>query len=296
MMEKTAIITGANTGMGFETAKQLAVKGFNIIMAVRDEKRGGEAMRQIKASTGASRVRVMRCDLSSLTDIHTFVRQLEQIIPCVDVLVNNAGVVALKREVTEDGFESMIGVNHLGHFALTLQLLPLLECSTDEARIVNVSSGAHKYGRIHFPDPHLTRRYGTWRGYAQSKLANILFTYALAARLEQTDIRVNALHPGGVSTMLGVDRSTGFGSRIHQVIQPMLRTAAEGAETAVYLSVSREVHGVHGKYFIDSFEEETALHARDKELQEKMWEWSMEQTNIERLLEKEWVEKLEREK
>lgn len=294
-MEKTAIITGANTGMGFETAKQLAVKGFNVIMAVRDEKRGGEAMRQIKAGTGASRVRVMRCDLSSLQDIHTFVRQLEQVVPCVDVLVNNAGVVSLQREITEDGFESMIGVNHLGHFALTLQLLPLLECSEEEARVVNVSSGAHKYGSIHFPDPHLTRGYGTWKGYAQSKLANVLFTYALASRLEGTEIRVNALHPGGVSTMLGVDRSTGFGRRIHQAIRPMLRTAAEGAETSVYLAASPEVDGVHGRYFIDSFEEDTAPHARDRELQEKVWDWSMDQTNVERLLEKEWINRLKRE-
>lgn len=214
MRDRTVIVTGANSGMGLATTVELARLGAHVIMACRSRERGEQALQEAQRQSGSDRLRLMQLDLGSLASVRAFAAAFDEQHDTLDALINNAGVVAIKRQTTADGFEAMMGVNHLGHFLLTnLLLKPLLR--SPQGRIVTVSSGAHKIGNIHFDDPHLTKGYSVWKGYAQSKLANILFTKELAERLKGTKATANSLHPGAVGTNLGVDRATGFGSRIH---------------------------------------------------------------------------------
>lgn len=213
MSNQTAIVTGANSGMGLATTIELARQGYRVIMACRSEKRGQEALQEAVRQSGSSAIELMLCDLGSLDSIRQFAGTFRERHDHLDVLVNNAGVVMVKRKETSDGFEQSIGINHLGHFLLTLLLIEPLKAAK-QGRVVNVSSGAYKAGKIHFEDPHLHKGYNPIKSYAQSKLANVLFTRALASKLSGTSVTVNCLHPGAVGTSIGVDRNTGFGTRI----------------------------------------------------------------------------------
>src|SRR5690606_29866549 len=173
---KVAVVTGASGGMGKATAATLATKfGMKVFMLVRSEERGQAAIDEITSHTPDADVELVICDLGSLQSIRAAAEKLTTRCSQIDVLVNNAGVVTVKREETEDGFEHMMGVNHLGHFVLTGLLLPLL-ANSPAGRIVVVSSGAHKIGRMNYADPHLLQRFTVWGGYGRSKLANIWFT------------------------------------------------------------------------------------------------------------------------
>lgn len=273
MKHRIAIVTGANSGMGLATSMELVHRGFHVIMACRNSDRGEKALQQVKQQSKTNDVEVMKCDLGSLENIRTFADQFKQRYQTLDVLVNNAGVVSLKRETTSDGFESMIGVNHLGHFLLTNLLLEQLK-NAEQGRIVTVSSGAHKAGKIHFNDPHLTKKFNVVKGYSQSKLANILFTYEMADRLKNTLVTANCLHPGAVSTNLGVNRKNGFGKTVYAVLRPFFLTSAEGADTAVYLATSPDVTGVSGEYFYKRKVVSIPVKAKNKDLAEKLWQWS----------------------
>ncbi|UOQ83539.1 SDR family oxidoreductase [Gracilibacillus salinarum] len=273
MKQKTAIVTGANSGMGLSTTMELAQKGYHVIMACRNSERGEKALQHVKQQSQTNSVELMTCDLGSLENIRSFADQFKQRYQTLDVLVNNAGVVSLKRETTSDGFESMIGVNHLGHFLLTNLLLEPLK-NAEQGRIVTVSSGAYKAGNIHFKDPHLTKRFNVVKGYSQSKLANILFTRELADRLQNTSVTANCLHPGAVSTDLGVNRKNGFGKTVHAMLRPFFLTAAEGSDTAVYLATSPDVTDISGEYFYKRQIASIPAKAKDKALAEKLWKWS----------------------
>lgn len=215
----------------------------------------------------------MLCDLGSLQSIRSFAAAFRAKYSKLDVLVNNAGVFALKRELTGEGFESMMGVNHLGHFLLTHLLLePLIQAP--QGRIVVVSSGAHRAGRIHWEDPFLDRGFTFWKGYAQSKLANILFAKELARRLAGTRVTVNCLHPGAVATSIGVDRRTGFGRSVLRMLKPLFLTPAEGASTAVYLAVSEEAAGITGEYDYKQKPAPISRLAADPEAAGRLWDWS----------------------
>lgn len=194
MKERVMIVTGANSGMGLATSVALARQGIHVIMLCRHEARGRRALEEAVRRSGSNRIGLMLCDLGSLRSIRACAAALLN-YPALDGLINNAGVVSLRRQTTSDGFEQNIGVNHLGHFLLTNLLLGALR-RAPQGRIINVSSGAHKIGRIHFDDLHLTRGYNAVTAYAQSKLANLLFTSALARRLEGTKVTANSLHPG----------------------------------------------------------------------------------------------------
>jgi len=277
--DKVAVVTGANSGMGLATTIELANRGARVIMACRSRERGEQAREEAIRQSGSDAIELFLCDLGNLASIRSFADTLTAIHPAIDILINNAGVVTLNRETTADGFEAMLGINHLGHFLLTLLLLESLK-KAPAARIINVSSGAHKIGRIDFGNPFLTRRYNVVRGYAQSKLANILFTKELARRLAGSGVTANALHPGAVATNIGIDRRTGFGKRIVALLRPFFLTPAKGAETAVYLASSDEVAGVSGEYFHLKLETPVSARAGDRKLAARLWEWSEQQVGL----------------
>ena len=205
---RRVIVTGANSGLGRETARALAEHGAEVTMAVRTPAKGQEAADAIRAATPEARVEVAELDLASLASVRSFAEAWSAANPDgLDLLINNAGVMALPRRLTADGFEMQLGTNHLGHFALTGLLLPALT-AVPNSRVVTVSSQAHRAGRMDFDDLMGERRYGKWRAYGQSKLANLLFTSELQRRLDRTgsSIRAMAAHPGFAATDLVFDR------------------------------------------------------------------------------------------
>ncbi|MFX3632053.1 MAG: SDR family oxidoreductase [Candidatus Pristimantibacillus sp.] len=279
MNNQIVLITGANSGMGLASTVELAKAGAHIVMACRSKERGEQALQQAMQQSGSKRIELMLCDLGSFESIRAFAETFKHKFDRLDVLLNNAGVVSLKRELTTDGYESAIGVNHLGHFLLTNLLIELLE-KAPQGRIINVSSGAHKAGKIHYPDPSLTKGFNVVKSYSQSKLANILFTKELARRLKGTNVTVNCLHPGAVGTSIGVDRQTGFGKSVHTLLRPFFLTPAQGADTAIYLATSDEGGKVSGKYFYKRKITNVSTKANDSTEALKLWEWSEQQVDI----------------
>lgn len=237
---KTILVTGANAGMGFATAKQLAELGMHVILYCRSAERGQAAQQRLKEETGNPSIDLVIGDLGSFASVRKSAAEINARFEKLDVLINNAGIVNLKKERTADGFEQMLGVNYVGHFELTRQLLPLIK-RADAGRIVNVSSGAYKFVKkkdqrfFDVPD------FFPWREYGRSKKALILFTDALAFQLRNTTVTANSLHPGAVATSLGVSRQTGFGQSIYKMLTPFFKTAEEGADTAIYLALSPEL-------------------------------------------------------
>lgn len=270
---KTAIVTGANSGMGLATAVDLARKGIHVVMACRNEEKGKDALEEARKKSRSSHIVMMLLDLASLQSIRDFAVEFKSRYDRLDILINNAGVVTPKRRETKDGFELQMGVNHLGHFLLTNLLLEQLKESED-GRIVIISSGAHKWGNIHFDDPHLEKGFNIFKGYGQSKLANILFMKELDKRLRTTNVTANAVHPGAVSTGLGIDRETGFGQRIVRLLSPFFQTPAEGANTAVHLAMDSHLRHVSGKYFYNHDKAVISKRAEDEMLARRLWEWS----------------------
>ncbi|XP_013911736.1 PREDICTED: LOW QUALITY PROTEIN: retinol dehydrogenase 14-like [Thamnophis sirtalis] len=259
MEGKTAIITGANSGLGRATAAELLRQGARVIMACRDCGRAEEAARELRAEVGLcsrgggecrGELVVHELDLASLRSVRSFCQQVLQEEPRLDVLINNAGIFQCPYMKTEDGFEMQFGVNHLGHFLLTNLLLSLLKSSAP-SRIVVVSSKLYKHGEINFDDLNSELSYNKSFAYSRSKLANILFTRELARRIQNTGVTVNVLHPGIVRTNLGryVHIPLLAKPLFNLVSWAFFKSPSEGAQTIVYLSTSPEVEGVSGKYF-----------------------------------------------
>ncbi len=247
---KTIVVTGANAGMGYATAEALAREGTHVIMYCRSQERGAAAQKALQESTGNHAIDLVIGDLGSLESVQHSAAEMRRRFDKIDVLIDNAGVVTLKKESTKDGFEKMMGVNYVGHYELTRLLLPLLK-RADHARIVIVASGAYQF----VPDQDQAffdaAGFLPWREYGRSKKAMILMAEAFADQLRNTDITVNALHPGAVATSLGVSHKTGFGKAVYKVLTPFFKTPAQGADTAVYLATSPEVAAISGQYFVD---------------------------------------------
>ncbi|MDF2805040.1 MAG: short-chain dehydrogenase [Anaerocolumna sp.] len=256
--------------MGKATVAALADQGYTVVMLCRNKKRGGDALQELLEKKNRD-IRMMQCDLGCMEDIRKFTDEFKKLYPRVDILINNAGVVSLDRRETADGLEEQFGVNHIGHFMLTLRLLDRMKRGS---RIVVVASGAHKAGKIHFDDYNLIKGFNAIKAYSQSKLANILFTRELADRIKCRGITVNCCHPGAVATSMGVDRATGFGKNITVMLKPIFLTPEEGAKTAIYLATSPEGGKVTGKYFYRCQISTTSHPAKSRKLAKQLFELS----------------------
>jgi NAD(P)-dependent dehydrogenase (short-subunit alcohol dehydrogenase family) len=273
MTGKICVVTGANSGIGKETTLALAKLGATVVMVCRDQERGEKAQLEIKQKGGGDKVELTICDLSSQNSIRQFAADFKQRHDRLDVLVNNAGVLLRERSLTEDGIESTFAINHLGYFLLTNLLLDVLKRSAP-SRIVNVASTAHKYGKIEIGGWVTGRDYSAFGAYANSKLANVLFTYELARRLEGAGVTANCLHPGTVATNL----FRGLPRFLQALIRLVTIGAARGARTTTYLASSLEVAGVSGKYFARRRQEKSSEASYDVDAARRLWQVSEELT------------------
>ena len=248
--DRTAVITGGNSGIGFATAAELARRGANVVLAARDPKLGRAAADRIRAETGRT-VTPAVLDLASFASIRSFVDEFGSAHGHASVLVNNAGAYVSSRRVTVDGYEWMTGVNHLGPFLLACLLLS--DPATMPNRIINVASEMHRSAKhdLEFNELEPSGRYRGTEAYARSKLANILFTRELARRLEGTSSVTFALHPGVVATRITQDGDSRLGSLLWKACSRWMRTAEEGAATSVYLATAPDIASQSGGYFSD---------------------------------------------
>lgn len=269
LTNKVAIVTGANSGIGYETAKDLANRGAKVILACRDQTKGIAAIDAIIKETGNKEVYFQPLDLSSLASVRNFAKAIEAQETRLDILVNNAGTGKLDNSLTEDKLPIEMQVNHFGPFLLTVLLLPLLK-SSGSSRIVNVSSVMHYFGNIDLDKIHLPAKnaFNHSRVYANSKLANILFTKELHQRLSGSRVTVNCLHPGAVNTEIFRNQPR----FVRSIFRFFFKTPWEGAQTSIYLAVSEEVEGVSGKYFVDCEEATVSSKARNSLLATRLWE------------------------
>lgn len=275
MKNKTCLITGATSGIGKATALELAKMGATVIINGRDEERGEQTTAEIRRTSGNDHVDLLIADLSSFNDIRRLAKDFKEKYPKLDVLINNAAVFYSYHEYSPDGIEMQFAVNHLGHFLLTNLLLETLQ-KTPGARIINVSSNAHFGGIINFADINSEKRYFGWKVYCRSKLANVLFTYELAARLHPKLVTVNALHPGTVRTRFA-DKHVSLLYRIAWNLQkPFMLSVDEGAQTSIYLASSDEVAEVSGQYFVNCKPIASSGLSHDVELAKKLWNVSAE--------------------
>lgn len=277
MRGKIVAVTGATGGIGRAAALALARLGAEVAVIGRSTERITQTIAAIREQTGSQMARGFVADLSSQAAVRQLAGQLLAEFARLDVLVNNAGGVYLKRQESVDGIEYTWALNHLGYFLLTNLLLDRLTASAP-ARIVSVTSEAQRTGRIDFDDLQMTRRYSGFRAYSQSKLANILFTYELARRLEGTGVTANCLHPGLIGSNFGTNnRSMDILMRLSR---PLLATPAKGAERVAYLASSPEVEGVSGKYFVKGRPVPSARISYDLEVARRLWQVSAEMTGL----------------
>ncbi|WP_135305770.1 oxidoreductase [Haloarcula amylovorans] len=292
---ETVVVTGANSGLGFEGAETFAQKGASVVMACRSLERGREAAAEIRKSVDEAELDVRECDLADLENIAAFADGVDDAYDGVDVLCNNAGVMAIPRKETTAGFEMQLGVNHLGHFALTGHLLPELRESEGESRVVTQSSGLHEQGEMDFDDLQSERDYDKWDAYGQSKLANLLFAYELERRLDEhgiDDLLSVTCHPGYADTELQFRGPRESGSSLRmlgmQVANAVLAQSAEqGALPMLYAATADTVIG--GEYVgpgglmdmrgAPEFQQSSDA-SRDEDDADRLWELSEELTGI----------------
>ena len=293
LKDQTIVVTGGNSGIGLEAARQFARKSARVVLACRDLTKAKTAAAEIERDAPGATVEPMRLDLASLDSVRRFVAELTTAHRQLHVLCNNAGVMAIPYARTADGFEMQFGTNHLGHFALTGLLLERL-LATPGARVVSVSSGAHRMGKIRFEDLQWETGYGKWRAYGQSKLANLLFTFELQRRLEAAKAAVIgvACHPGYAATNLQAVgprlQGSSFLEGLMQVGNSLFaQSAAMGALPTMYAATAKQVRG--GEYFgPDSIGElwghpkavECSSAARDREVASRLWKVSEELTGV----------------
>jgi len=279
MESKVVLITGGTSGIGRAAATALAAMGAEVVVTGRSRERGELAVEEIRDTSGNARVSLMLADLAVQAEVRGLAEEFRERYDRLDVLVNNAGIIQSKRTETPDGIELTLAVNHLAPFLLTNLLLDLLKKSAP-SRIITVSSEARRGAKIDFEDLQSERRYRPFKVYGMTKLANILFTYELAERLEGTGVVANSLHPGGVNTNFG-NNNRSFGTLIFRAFKPFMRTPEQGADTVVYLAVSPEAGKMTGRHLTDrkvvfSFDD-----PHDEVVQKRLWEVSEALTNLE---------------
>ncbi|MFC6974776.1 oxidoreductase [Halomicroarcula sp. GCM10025709] len=292
----TVVVTGANSGLGFEGTKAFARKGATVVMACRSVDRGEDAAAEIRRSIADADLDVRQCDLASLSSVAGFTEGVRDEYGGVDILCNNAGVMAIPRQETEDGFETQLGVNHLGHFALTARLWPALRASDGEARVVTQSSGAHEMGEMDFSDLMSERSYGRWAAYGRSKLANLLFAYELQDRIDDNgvdDVRSVACHPGYADTNLQFRGPQEMGSNVRlagmKVANALLgQSAKQGALPMLYAATADGIiggeyvgpDGLLGMRGAPEFQQSNEA-SRDEDDAAELWSVSEELTGVE---------------
>jgi NAD(P)-dependent dehydrogenase (short-subunit alcohol dehydrogenase family) len=259
---KTCLITGANSGIGKETALALAQMKANLVMVCRNKDKGESARREVSKKTGNDSVDLLLCDLASLAEVRTLAAEVRNRYGKLHILVNNAGLFSFSGK-TEDGFESTFAVNYLAPFLLTNLLLELLE-SGAPSRIVNVSSVAHFSGHVDLESIEKGRGPSGWGAYSNSKLALVMFTYELARRLRGTGVTANCLHPGAVATSIWRIPSG--------LMRPFMKSAKEGAETSIYLASAPEVEQVSGEYFENKSARKSSEASYDEKMALALWD------------------------
>ena len=279
MAGKSVLVTGGTGGIGKATAIGLAALGARVGITGRDPARTQAAAAGIRAATGNVAVDVFAADMSAQAEVRRLAAQVAGTYPRLDVLVNNVGGFWAHRHVTTDGLERTFALNHLAPFLLTNLLLDRLIASAP-ARIVTVSSGAQARGRIDFDDLQGERNYSGQRAYSQSKLANVMFTYELARRLEGTGVTATVLHPGVVRTSFGAEDQAAHFAVLIRMARPFMKTAAQGAVTPVYLACSPQVEGVTGRYFANRKPKTAAKTAYDTTAAARLWQVSADLTDL----------------
>jgi NAD(P)-dependent dehydrogenase (short-subunit alcohol dehydrogenase family) len=281
MRGRVCLVTGASNGIGRAAALEMAGMGASLVLLCRDRDRGETAMAEISERSGNRDIDLLVADLSSQRQIRAAAAAFLESGRPLHVLLNNAGAIHVERTLTEDGIETTFAVNHLGYFLLTRLLLDRLR-ESGRTRIVNVASELHRRGygdgRIAFDDLNGERRYGGWRAYGQSKLANILFTRELARRLDGTGVTANAVHPGVVATGFGRNNKAGWMPYLQALYRPFSRSAGKGADTLVWLATAPRLEDVTGRYFMDRSERRPAPQALDDKDALRLWEVSERMT------------------
>lgn len=275
---KTILVTGATSGIGLEAAVVFALQGARLVLIGRDPERTAKALAQVKARGASELVDSFLCDFSSQKQIRALAPQVLAKYPRIDVLLNNAGLVNDKRTVTEDGIEATFAVNHLGYFLFTQLMLDAVKAAAP-SRIVNVASAAQYGGTMDFEDLGFERGgYGVMKAYGRSKLANVMFTRALAKRLEGTGVTVNSLHPGAVATNIW-SRAPWFTKPFLAVLKPLMVSPQKGGQRLVYAATSPELEGKTGLYLNNDKPAKLAPLAQDDAVNEKLWAVSQQLTS-----------------
>jgi NAD(P)-dependent dehydrogenase (short-subunit alcohol dehydrogenase family) len=272
MAGRTVLVTGGSRGIGRATARGLATMGARVAITGRDRERTEDAAREIRAA-GGGQVDVFVADLSAQSEVRRLADEVLQSLSRIDVLINNAGGYWHTRHVTADGLERTFAVNHLAPFLLTNLLLDRLKQSA-AARVVTVSSNAQNMGRVDFTDLQGERSYSGGRAYNQSKLANVLFSYELARRLQTTSVTANALHPGMVSTSFGAEDPAGLQRLFVPIARPFMKTPAQGAATSIYLASAADLEQVTGRYFANSNPKRSSKRSYDEAAAARLWQVS----------------------
>ncbi len=280
MDNEVCLITGSTDGIGEETALAIAERGATVVIHGRSRNKAEHVVKRIKEETANTSVEYFLADLASLDSVRDLVERFRVKYDRLDILINNAGTNFLRRKVTDAGFEKTFAANHLGHFLLTNLLLDLIKESAP-ARIINVSSNSHLQVDEYVDDWNTKSGYWVMKAYGRSKLANVLFTYELACRLEGTGITVNALHPGFVRTNI-FKRIPILGPLLDPVVGLFALSPEEGARTSIHLATSPEVEGVTGKYFYKSKPVRSSPLSYDQELAKDLWNKSEHWVKLDR--------------
>jgi len=276
---KLCMVTGGTAGIGYYTALEIAKMGASVIIIGRNHTKCITAIQRIKAVSGNHLVDCLEADLSSQAEIRKIIHLFYDAHDRLDVLVNNAGGFFLHRKLSVDGIEMTFALNHLAYFLLTKLLMDALKASSS-ARVVNVSSGSHLHQHLDFNNLQLTRFYNPVKAYGRSKLANILFTYELARRMERTQVTINALTPGMVATEIWIKGDWWMTYLINPVIKWIAQAPLEGAQTSIYLASSPELDGVTGKYYANKQPINSDPNSYDRLAAQQLWQKSLELVGI----------------
>lgn len=272
------MITGANSGIGKATALGLAKLGATVIMVCRDRARGQNALREISQRSGSTSISLLMADLASQKSIRQLAVEFKETHHNLHVLINNAGVFLTKRILTDEGMETTFAVNHLAPFLLANLLLDALKASTP-SRVVTVSSEAHRGEQLSFDDLQGEKHYSGYHAYGQSKLANVLFTYELARKLNETGVTANCLHPGVVRTNL-VRQNPLLIRAGYRLVSLFFSSPEKGSQTVIFLAAAPEVENVSGKYFIKKRQARSSSESHNESVAQRLWQVSMELTGL----------------